>query len=80
MKRSQEEILQFIRHINCKIKHFQKEIENDEKIAELYNKLIVEKAVFKKELENFKQNKLVESVKKITRKIRREKLVCDYFK
>ena len=43
----------------------------------LYNTLILEKAVLKKELENLEKNKIIEAVKRIIP--RREKLICDYF-
>ena len=43
----------------------------------LYNTLILEKAVLKKELENLNKNKLIEGIKKTF--CRREKLICDYF-
>lgn len=45
---------------------------------QLYNTLILEKAVLKKELDNLKKNPVIEAVKRILPK--REKLICDYFK
>lgn len=45
---------------------------------QLYNSLILEKAVLKKELEELDKNPLVESIKKVFTK--KEKLICDYFK
>ncbi|MBR6127144.1 hypothetical protein IKQ21_05615 [bacterium] len=48
---------------------------------ELYNTLILEKAILKKELENLNKNPVIESVKKGLKKaFRKEKLICDYFK
>lgn len=44
---------------------------------ELFNTLILEKAVLKKELENIEKNPIIENIKKTFRK---EKLICDYFK
>ena len=43
----------------------------------LCNRLILEKAILKKELENLCKNKFFEKIKK---SFRREKLICDYFK
>ena len=43
---------------------------------QLYNTLILEKAVLKKELEELGKNKLVEKFKHA---FKREKLICDYF-
>ena len=45
---------------------------------QLYNSLILEKAVLKKELEELDKNPLVEGIKKVFTK--KEKLICDYFK
>lgn len=46
--------------------------------AELYNKVVLEKAILKKELEDSRKNKFVESVKKLLP--RKKMLICDYFK
>ena len=45
---------------------------------QLYNTLILEKAILKKELEELNKNVIFEAVKKAIPK--REKLICDYFK
>lgn len=45
---------------------------------QLYNSLILEKAILKKELENLNKNPIIENIKKVFQK--REKLICDYFK
>ena len=45
---------------------------------QLYNTLILEKAILKKELQELEKNPIVEAVKKVMP--RREKLICDYFK
>ena len=44
----------------------------------LYNSLILEKAILKKELENIDKNPIIEKIKKTFSK--REKLICDYWK
>ena len=44
---------------------------------QLYNTMILEKAILKKELENMEKNPLIEAIKKIIPK--KEKLICDYF-
>ncbi len=46
--------------------------------AQLYNTLILEKAILKKELDDTKKNPIIEKIKKVLPK--REKLICDYFK
>ncbi len=44
---------------------------------DLYNSLILKKAVLKKQLKDLEKNPLLESIKKIVP--RKEKLICDYF-
>ena len=44
---------------------------------QLYNTLILEKAILKKELDNLEKNPIIEAVKRIIPK--KEKLICDYF-
>ena len=46
--------------------------------AELYNKVVLEKAILKKELEDSQKNKFVEGVKNLIP--RKKTLICDYFK
>ena len=45
---------------------------------QLYNTLILEKAILKKELNELNKNPIIEAVKRVVPK--REKLICDYFK
>ena len=48
---------------------------------ELYNALILEKAILKKELENLEKNPIIEGVKSAAKVfLKKEKLICDYFK
>ena len=44
---------------------------------QLYNTLILEKAILKKELEQLEKNKFIEAIKRIVPK--KDKLICDYF-
>ena len=46
--------------------------------AELYNKVVLEKAILKKELEDSQKNKFIEGVKNFLP--RKKTLICDYFK
>ena len=50
---------------------------NSDLCIQLYNTLILEKAILKKQLENLSKNKFIEKIKK---SFKREKLICDYFK
>ena len=48
---------------------------------ELYNSLVLQKAILKKELENADKNVFVENFKRFIPKIKNKKktLICDYF-
>ena len=46
--------------------------------VQLYNSLIMEKAILKKELESLEKNIIVEGIKSFFAK--KEKRICDYFK
>ncbi len=46
--------------------------------AELYNKVVLEKAILKKELEDSQKNKFIEGVKNLLP--RKKTLICDYFR
>ncbi len=45
---------------------------------DLYNSLILEKAILKKQLEELEKNPIIEKFKQTFRK--KEKLICDYWK
>ena len=66
---------------------FQKELQikklnlhhsTSEVCEQLYNSLILEKAILKKELEELEKKPFLEKIKKCFSK--KEKLICDYFK
>lgn len=46
--------------------------------ADLYNKVVLEKAILKKELEDSQKNNLVEGFKNLLP--RKKTLICDYFR
>lgn len=46
--------------------------------SQLYNTLILEKAILNKQLKDINKNPIIEKIKKSLP--RREKLICDYFK
>ena len=50
---------------------------SSEVCEQLYNTMILEKAILKKELENIEKNPFIEVIKKVLPK--KEKLICDYF-
>ena len=46
--------------------------------SQLYNKVVIEKAILKKQLDDLQNKSIVNRIKHLLPK--REKLICDYFK
>lgn len=46
--------------------------------SDLYNKVVLEKAILNKELQDLEQNNFLDNVKKLVP--RKKTLICDYFK
>ena len=67
-----------ILHKELQIKKLHLHQSSSDVCAQLYNNLILEKAILKKELENLEKNPVIEKIKKFLPK--KEKLICDYFK
>ena len=55
-----------------------KHIDKSSICSELYNKVVLEKAILKKELSDLEKNKFAEKVKFLFP--RKKTLICDYFK
>lgn len=53
-------------------------VEKSETCSTIYNKVVLEKAILKKELDDMDKNPVVEKIKKVLPK--KEKLISDYFK
>ena len=66
-----------IHQSELQIKRLQNHANNTSVCEDLYNSLILQKAVLKKQLEELEKNPLLEKVKKLIP--RKEKLICDYF-
>ena len=66
-----------IQQIELQIKKLDMQTSTSEVCEDLYNSLILQKAIMKKQLEDLKKNPIVEKIKKILP--HREKLICDYF-
>ena len=54
-------------------------IDKSEVCSDLYNKVLLEKAIIKKQLDDLKNNSIVTRIKHLMPH-RGEKLICDYFK
>ncbi len=68
-----------IQQKELQIKNLHLHQSSSEVCAQLYNTLILEKAILKKELEELNKNPIIETIKKAMRN-KKEKLICDYFK
>lgn len=66
-----------ILHKELQIKKLQENLNSSEVCNDLYNKLILEKAILNKELSDMSRNRVKERLLKLFSK--REKLICDYF-
>lgn len=77
MMNEKQKIVKKIKDTELQIKRLDYHATNSDVCSDLYNSLILQKAVLKKDLENLNKNPLVEKVKRLLP--RREKLICDYF-
>lgn len=75
---NKQQIKKKIQQKELQIKKLQLHQSTDEICNQLYNTLILEKAILKKDLQNMEKNFFVEKIKSIMPK--KEKLICDYFK
>lgn len=73
-----QQLLKRIQHKELQIKKLHLHQESNDVCNQLYNTLILEKAILNKELKEIDKNPIIEAVKKAIP--RSEKLICDYFK
>ena len=73
-----EQLQKRIQQTELQIKKLNLNMNSSEVCEDLYNSLIIQKAVLKKQLKDVSKNPLIEGIKRIIP--RREKLICDYFK
>lgn len=66
-----------INQLELQIKKLEMHSSNSDVCEDLFNTLILQKAIAKKELENLNKNPIIESFKKVIP--RKKKLICDYF-
>ena len=71
-------LIKRIQQIELQIKKLQYHQTVSDVCCQLYNSLILEKAILKQQLKDMKKNPLIEAVKKVIPK--KEKLISDYFK
>ena len=79
MNDSKEQLEKSIQFAKYRLKQFTKEKLTTESANVAYNKLLIEKAVMVKELQDLDENKFKKFWQKCFRKVTRKKLICDSF-
>lgn len=72
------ELIKAIREKEIQLEKLKAHVDTNPICSDLYNKVVLEKAILKKELENLNKNKLFENVKSLFG--RKKTLICDYFR
>ncbi len=73
-----KELLLAIKEKETQLAKLKNHIDKSYICSELYNKVVLEKAILKKELDDLEKNKFAEKVRFLFP--RKKKLICDYFK
>ena len=76
MKR--ENIISSIKDKEIQLSKLKEHIDKSEVCSDLYNKILIEKAILTKQLEDLKNKSFINRIKHLLPK--QEKLICDYFK
>ena len=72
------ELIKSIKEKELQLKKLKEHIDKSSVCSELYNKVVLEKAILKKELEDSKKNKIVINLRNFLP--HKKTLICDYFK
>ncbi len=72
------ELVKSIKEKEVQLSKLKAHIDKSAICSDLYNKIVLEKAILKKELENLQENRLVKKVKSLFP--RKKTLICDYFR
>lgn len=73
-----KELIKSIKEKEIQLSKLQEHIDKSSVCSDLYNKVVLEKAILKKELQNLEKNKLINYVKALLP--HKKVLICDYFK
>ena len=74
---NKQQLKKRIQQAELQIKKLNMHTTDSEVCEDLYNSLILQKAVMKKELQDLEKNPFIEKIKSMIP--RKEKLICDYF-
>lgn len=72
------ELIKSIREKEIQLSKLKEHIDKSSVCSDLYNKVVLEKAILKKELEDLDKNKLIDGLKNLLP--RKKVLICDYFR
>ncbi len=73
-----KELIKAIKTKEIQLAKLKEHIDKSTVCSDLYNKVVLEKAILKKELENSKKNKIVINLRNFLP--HKKTLICDYFK
>lgn len=72
-----QKLISSIQEKETQLSKLREHIDKSEVCSDLYNKMLIEKAVLVKQLEDLQNRSLVNRIKHLLP--RKEKLICDYF-
>ena len=73
-----DELLASIKQKEIQLAKLKKHIDKSNICSDLYDKVLIEKAILKKQLDDISNKSLVNRIKHLVP--RKEKMICDYFK
>lgn len=73
-----KELIQSIREKEIQLAKLREHVDKSSVCSDLYNKVVLEKAILKKELEDSKKNTFMDRIRNLVP--RKKTLICDYFK
>ena len=73
-----KELIKSIREKELQLAKLRVHIDKSSVCSDLYNKVVLEKAILKKELEDSEKNSFMERVRNLVP--RKKTLICDYFR
>lgn len=73
-----KELIKSIREKEIQLAKLKSHVDKSSVCSDLYNKVVLEKAILKKELEDLDKNKFLDGIRSLIP--HKKTLICDYFK
>ncbi len=73
-----EELIKSIKEKEIQLAKLKEHVDKSSICSDLYNKVVLEKAILKKELQDLDKNKFIDGIKNLFP--RKKTLICDYFR